>query len=64
MMDETSNRRRVYAMRRLSLAVDRAIRGENPEKARKWAEVWAIKAGIKPPEDRLKKRCDFPLNID
>jgi hypothetical protein len=41
------NARQVKALRRLSLAVDRVIRGENPERARRWVRLWAIKAGLR-----------------
>jgi hypothetical protein len=29
-----------YCLRRMSLAVDRVIRGESPERARRWAQLW------------------------
>lgn len=40
--------RQLKALRRMSLAVDRVIRGENPNQARRWAKVWAIAAGLRP----------------
>lgn len=40
--------RRAYALRRMSSAVDRVIRGEHPEQARLWANAWAVMAGVKP----------------
>ena len=30
----------IYAARRMSLAVDRVIRKENAEQAKKWVAVW------------------------
>lgn len=37
---DREHRRRAYALRRMSLAVDRVIRRENPDQAAKWAKVW------------------------
>jgi hypothetical protein len=40
--------RQVKALRRVSLAVDRVIRGENPDRARRWVKAWASAAGLRP----------------
>jgi hypothetical protein len=41
--------RKLYALRRLSQACDRAIlRRGDPEKVKAWARAWAAVAGIKP----------------
>lgn len=45
---ESKTVRRVKALRRVSLAVDRVIRGENPEQARRWVNAWASLAGLRP----------------
>lgn len=39
--------RRAYAMRRMSTAVDRVIRGESPQRATLWANAWAVSAGLR-----------------
>ena len=44
-----SDQRRAYAMRRLSLAVDRTIRAAQPadeERAMRWVEAWAVVAKL------------------
>jgi hypothetical protein len=44
-----SHQRRVYAMRRLSLAVDRMIRATQPadeEQAMRWVDAWSTVAGL------------------
>jgi hypothetical protein len=41
----TKQQRQSRARRRVSLAVDRIIRGENPERARRWVGAWAVIAG-------------------
>lgn len=41
--------RKAYAMRRLSMACDRAILHiGDPEKTRRWAFAWARAAGLQP----------------
>lgn len=39
--------RQVKALRRMSIACDRVIRKENPERAAKWAKAWAVAAGVR-----------------
>ena len=39
--------RQAKALRRMSLAVDRVIRGENIQQATKWVNAWAVAAGVK-----------------
>jgi hypothetical protein len=46
-MKRTIYQRRSYAARRMSLAVDRVIRSENPAAARRWVNAWAAAAGIR-----------------
>lgn len=46
----TIYQRKSYACRRMSLAVDRLIRANNPDekvKAKRWVEVWAVVGGIR-----------------
>lgn len=49
------HQRQAYALRRLSLAVDRQIRAKTPpekEQATRWAAAWGTKTGIRPfPKD-------------
>lgn len=45
MLNVLSERRKAYALRRMSKAVDRVILGD--DKARAWVNVWAVLAGIK-----------------
>jgi hypothetical protein len=46
-MKRTRFQRKAYAARRMSLAVDRVIRSENPAAARMWVNAWAAAAGIR-----------------
>jgi hypothetical protein len=49
MKNRDSHQRRAYAMRRLSLAVDRMIRATQPadeERAMRWVDAWAAVAGL------------------
>ena len=59
-MEEKENRRRACALRRMSLAVDRVIRGENPEQAKKWANLWGRRAGLKTPEPSRRPKVQKP----
>lgn len=54
MRTRTPEQRRVYAAGRMSLAVDRLIRGEQVEKARGWARRWACAAGLGPYVSRYR----------
>jgi hypothetical protein len=38
--------RRRYAAKRMSVAVDRVIRGDKSQRARAWVAAWARAAGI------------------
>ena len=52
------DQRRAYAMRRLSLAVDRTIRATQPadeERAMRWVEAWAVIAKLQPSAQRKKR---------
>lgn len=33
-----------YALRRMSLAVDRVIRGENVDAAKRWVKLWHMRS--------------------
>lgn len=49
-MREDIHQRRAYALRRLSLAVDRQIRATDQaqkEQAGRWAAAWGTKAGLR-----------------
>lgn len=54
-MRRNTPQRQAYALRRLSLAVDRQIRAKTPEEkalATRWAAAWGNKAGLRPaPKD-------------
>lgn len=39
--------RQKKALRRMVIACDRIIRGENIQQAARWAKAWALKAGEK-----------------
>ena len=44
-----SDQRRAYAMRRLSLAVDRMVLAKQPadeDQAMRWVDVWSLVAGL------------------
>jgi len=43
----TPDQKRVYAARRMSLAVDRVIVRRDPVRAAKWVTAWARAAGLR-----------------
>ena len=46
-MRRTREARRHYAAKRMSLAVDRIIRGDKSPRAAAWVAAWAKAAGIR-----------------
>lgn len=46
-MRRTKEARRHYAAKRMSLAVDRIIRGDKSPRAAAWVAAWSMAAGIR-----------------
>lgn len=48
-MKRDIHQRRAYALRRMSLAVDRMIRATNPaeqQRLKDWVQAWAVRGGM------------------
>jgi hypothetical protein len=65
MENRALSQRKLYAMLRMGLAIDRAI-GERSysakERAAKWAAAWGLLVGIQTPRVRLKPARDVMLS--
>lgn len=49
-MQRDFHQRRAYALRRMTLAVDRVIRATNPaeqDRLKRWVQAWAVRGGIR-----------------
>lgn len=49
-MKRDNHQRRAYALRRMTLAVDRVIRASSPaekERLKHWVQAWAIRGGLR-----------------
>jgi hypothetical protein len=61
-MEKDRSARKLYAMRRMSLALQRAAGtrpfGKATDQALRWATAWAMLAGIRIPHTSLRLRRD------
>jgi len=61
------NKRKLYAMRRMGVAIDRAVAERSSvakEQAAKWAAAWGLLCGIKSRAVKLKRSRDVMLPED
>lgn len=61
MKNSILSKRKIYAMRRMGLAIDRAVEERTPaakERAAKWAAAWGLLVGLHSRKVRLKPAHD------